>query len=241
MDNAGYAIDDFVARSAQASVRMACRASGFEVNSPCWISGGVRQLELDRAVLNILPPGLREQWYKYLPAGELDAEVRFSFDGQTWRPEIAARCLNVSFTHHKFPYRLENGKGTLDVKDDRLQMSLTAYAGSRPLRLTADVAHPFGDATGQFEVEGDDLQLDESLVAALTEKPRAGRPLARPARHAEHVYVRIWREKPGEPMHHHLLLASQPMFDPLPEVSLSDFRDSRHAGDVRRQLVVPAI
>ena len=69
-------------------------------------------MELDRALLNILPHRLQAQWNKYLPAGQVDADVRLAFDGQTWRPEIAVRCLNVSFTHHKFPYRLEHGKGT---------------------------------------------------------------------------------------------------------------------------------
>ncbi len=207
VDNSGYAIDDFVARSAQASLRMSCRASGFEPNSPLVVSAEVRQLDLDRAVQNILPPALQGQWYKYLPAGELDADVQLSYDGQVWRPEIAVRCLNVSFTHHKFPYRLEHGKGTLDVKDDRLQMSLTAYAGSRPLRLTAEVAHPFADPTGSIEVQGDDLQLDESLLAALPEKPReVVRSLDPQGR--VNFYLRIWREKPDEPMHHHLLLAA---------------------------------
>jgi hypothetical protein len=207
VDNAGYSIDEFTARSAQASLRMTCRASGFEPTSPLALSAEVRQLDLDRALQNILPPGVKDHWYKYLPAGELDADVRLCFDGQVWRPEIVARCLNVSFTHHKFPYRLEHGKGTLDVKDDRLQMSLTAYAGSRPLRLTADVAHPFADATGWVEVQGDDLQLDESLLSALPEKPREVVRSLDP-HGTVNFYVRMWREKPTESAHHHLLLAA---------------------------------
>ncbi len=207
IDNAGYTIDDFVARSAQASLRMACCASGFEPTSPLMVSAEVRQLDLDRTLQNILPPGVQEEWYKYLPAGELDADVRLSFDGRAWRPEIAVRCLNVSFTHHKFPYRLEHGKGTVEVKDDRLHMSLTAYAGSRPLRLTADVAHPFAGPSGWIEIQGDDLQLDESLLAALPEKPREVVRSLDP-HGAVNFYVRLWREKPEEPMHHHLLLAA---------------------------------
>jgi hypothetical protein len=207
VDNGGYTIEDFAARSAQASLRMACRASGFGPTSPLALSAEVRQLDLDRALQNILPPGLHEQWYKYLPAGELDADVQLSFDGQAWRPEIAVRCLNVSFTHHKFPYRLEHGKGTLDVKGDRLQMSLTAYAGSRPVRVTADVARPFADSAGWIEVQGDDLQIDESLLAALPEKPREVVRSLDP-HGTVNFYARMWREKPGEPMHHHLLLAA---------------------------------
>ena len=69
-----------------------------------------------------------------MPAGEVDADVQLAFDGQTWRPEVSVRCLNVSFTHHKFPYRLEHGTGTLDLKDDRLKVNLTAYSGSQPVR-----------------------------------------------------------------------------------------------------------
>jgi hypothetical protein len=208
VDNAGYTIDDFMARSAQASLRMTCRASGFEPTSPLVLSAEVRQLDLDRALQNVLPPGVKDHWYKYLPAGELDADVRLSFDGQVWRPEIVIRCLNVSFTHHKFPYRLEHGKGTLEVKDDRLQMSLTAYAGSRPLRLTADMVHPFANPTGGLEIEGDDLQLDESLLAALPPKPQEVVRSLDPHGTMSHVYVRVWRDKPDGPMHHHLVLSA---------------------------------
>ncbi len=207
VDNGGYAIDDLVARSGQATLRMACRRSGFESGSPLWLKAEVRQFDLDRALLNILPQYAQDIWNKYRPTGKVDADVQISFDGKVWRPEIAVRCLNVSFTHHKFPYRMEHGKGTLDLKDDRLKAVVTAYGGSQPVRLTAEVAHPFSNPTGWFEAKGDDIQLDEPLLAALPEKPREVVRSLDP-RGTVNVYLRMWRDKPGEPMHQHLLLAA---------------------------------
>ena len=120
------------------------------------------------------------------------------------------RCLNVSFTHHKFPYRLEHGKGTLDLKNDLLKVNLTAYGGSQPVRLAAEVAHPFPVPTGWFEAKGDDLQLDEALLAALPEKPREVVRSLDP-RGTVNFYVRMWRDRPDEPMHQHLLVAAGPI------------------------------
>ena len=207
VDNGGYTIDDLAARSGQATLRMSCRGSGFEPNSPLSLTAELRQLDLDRALVNILPEAAQEQWYKYRPAGEVDADVRLSFDGQTWRPEVAVRCLNVSLTHHKFPYRLEHGKGTLDLKDDKLQVNLTAYSGSQPVRLAAEATHPFSAPTGWFEAKGDDIQLDESLLAALPEKPSEVVRALDP-RGTVNFYLRMWCERPDEPMHQHLLLAA---------------------------------
>ena len=210
VDNGGYTIEDFSARSGQAALRMACRRTGFESDSPLRLTAEVRQLNLDRALLNILPPLMQEQWYKYCPAGKVDADVELSFDGKTWRPEVSVRCLNVSFTHHKFPYRLEYGKGTLDLKDDRLHMNLTAltaYGGSQPVRLSAETLHPFNGPTGWFEAKGDEIEIDEALLAALPEKPAKVVRSLNP-RGTINFYVRIRRDKPNEPIHKHLLIAA---------------------------------
>ncbi len=207
VDNNGYCIDDFAARSGQGTLRMACRRAGFEPTSPMTLSAELRQLDLDRALLGILPQSLQDQWNKYRPAGEVDADIQVSFDGRTWRPNVNMQCLNVSFTHHKFPYRLEHGKGSLTLKDDQVKLNLTAYAGSQPARLAAEFTHPFSGPIGWFEVKGDDIQLDEAIVTALPDKPReVVRSLA--PRGSLNFYTRFWRDKPDEPMHQHLLITA---------------------------------
>ncbi len=225
VDNGGYSIDDFAARSGQGTLRMACRRAGFEPTSPMTLSAEVRQLDLDRALLGILPQSLQDQWNKYRPVGEVDADIQVSFDGKTWRPEMSVQCLNVSFTHHKFPYRLEHGKGALDLKNDQLKLNITAYAGSQPVRLEAEFAHPFSGPTGWFEIKGDDIQLDEAMITALPDKPReVVRSLA--PQGTLNFYTRLWRDKPDEATHQHLLLTANRCsirYDKFP-YPLSDIR-----------------
>ena len=206
IDNGGFTIDDFVARSGLGTVRLSCRQSGFKPNSPLRLTAEVRQLELDRALANILPPSLQDQWYTFLPAGEINADAVLAFDGKTWHPEITASCLKVAFTHRQFPYRLEQGKGTVELKGDHLVVNVTAYAGSQPVRVSADVSQIFTTPVGWFEAKGDDIQIDKTLLAALRDK-RAEVVRSLDPRGAVNVYVRLWRDKPEELMHQHLHLA----------------------------------
>ncbi|MBN1395545.1 MAG: AsmA-like C-terminal domain-containing protein [Pirellulales bacterium] len=204
-DNGGTTIENLTAKIGQATLRMDCRRFGYAADAPLRLTAEVRKLELDRALLKILPLSLQDQWYKLLPAGRVDADVRLDFDGRRWRPEISARYLNASLTHHKFPYRLEHGKGTLELKENSLRANLVAYSGSQPVRLTAEMAHPFNDPVGWFEAKGDNIQLDEALISALPEKSRAVVRSLDP-RGSVNFYLRMWKERADEPLHQHLLV-----------------------------------
>jgi hypothetical protein len=203
VNNGGLIVDDLSARIGQATLRMSCRRWGFAADSPLRLSAEVRQLDVDRALLDILPPSMQDQWRRYLPAGRIDADVQLDFDGHQWRPIISARWSNASLTYHKFPYRLEHGKGTVELNDSLLKMNVIAYSGSQPVRLAAEARDPFGRPFGWFEAKGDDIQLDEALIAAL---PDQTRKLARAfdPRGKVNVYFRLWREQPEQPLHKHL-------------------------------------
>ena len=68
---------------------MSCRGTGFEPTSPLALKAEVRQLELDPALLRVLPPSLQDAWRHYSPAGQIDADVRLDYDGQ----DVAAAGL----------------------------------------------------------------------------------------------------------------------------------------------------
>ncbi len=206
VSNAGYEIDDLVAHSGKGTVQLTCRRSGFDADSPLSLNAAVRQLDLDRSLLSILPPALQDQWHKYLPAGTVDADLQVAFDGRTWHPQMAARCLDVSFTYHKFPYRLEHGSGTVELKDDRLTMNITAYSGSQPIRLKSEFVHPFDGPVGSFEAKGDNIQLNDSILAALPEKSRDVARAFDP-HGTVNFYIQTWRDKSNEPMHRLVQLA----------------------------------
>ncbi len=205
--NDGFQIEHLFARSGQSTIRLSCRRAGYEATSPLSLEAEVRNLEINRALLEIpdLPERFREQWYKYRPFGQIHANVKLGFDGQTWHPEVGVQCLDVSFTHHKFPYRLDHGHGTVELKNDVLQLNLEAYSDRQPIRLAAEVVHPASSPTGWFEVKGDGLPLDRKLFDALSDESRKVVASLNP-RGTINFSFRYWREEPEGPPHKHLLI-----------------------------------
>jgi len=88
-DNQGWVIDELTGRSGASVLR--CQAkqtlSG-QQGSVLDLTANVRQLEIDRPLLNVLPPKMKDWWYRYLPAGSVDLTAHVTYDGQTWMPEI---------------------------------------------------------------------------------------------------------------------------------------------------------
>ena len=205
--NEGFRIEHLFARSGQSAIRLSCRRAGYEPTSPLSLEAEVRDLEVNRALLDIphLPEILKAEWHKYRPFGRIHANVKLKFDGRAWSPEVWVRCLDVSFTDHRFPYRVDHGRGTLELKDDVLKMHIEAYGGSQPIRLAAEVAHPGPDATGWFEAKGDGLPLDRKLFDALNDDSRKIVASLNP-RGTINVVFRSWRSEPDETMHTYLMI-----------------------------------
>lgn len=205
-DNGGLVIDKLTASCNQASLKMSCRCAGFGAGSPMWLHAEIKQLELDRQLLGHLPGPLQEEWQKYRPIGVIDADLTLEFDGQNWRPEVAVQCLNVSFMHYKFPYRVDHGKGSLDLKNDRLTLDITAYSGSQPVRLKAEITRPLSGPTGWFEAKGDDIQIEPGMIQALREDKTREVVQSLDPRGSINFEYRCWRDVPDQPMHQHLRL-----------------------------------
>ena len=90
------------------------------------------------------------------------------YDGRDWRPQVRIQCRDVSFAHHKFPYRLEHGNG------------LAGTEGRPPANEPLDLQRePFGPHRGRDPQSGrrsdgldcgsrsDGLPIDEKLLKAL--------------------------------------------------------------------------
>ena len=215
-DNDGFAIENLSARCGSATIRLACRRTGFEPKGPLWLSAEIRRLELNRSLLAVLPPVLQDQWYKYLPAGQIDADVELNFDGATWRPEISVQCFE----------RLVHAS----------QVPLSA--GSRPRHVGTERGRPEGQHHGQRRRRPAGAHRGRVLSSVrrldrLDRGPRR-RPPARRIAHrraagknlakwsarsiragAVSFYTRMWRAKPGEKMHKHLQVALNPLCRPV--------------------------
>jgi len=199
----GYWLEDFSARGGPSTLRMTCRGAGYEATSPIEAEVAVRRLELGPNLLPLLPAEVQEFWTRYLPVGQVDASFRLRYDGSQWWPEGKVQCQNVSFTSHKFPYRVENVRGTLDLSGQALTISLTAQNRKQWLGITGQLQNLFAGPVGAVDIRADQVPLDEKLLAAL---PGTSQEVVRSLHPSGTLRVqsRLWRERPDEPMHQQL-------------------------------------
>ena len=204
LDDNGFALDDLTARANEASVRLSGRG-GLTSRAPAHITAEIRQLELNQSLAGVLPESLQEQWQLYRPSGQIDVDVEMAYDGRTWSPTAQVRLLNVSFTHIRFPYRLERGMGTLQLAGDRVQVNIHACSGTEPVRVDAELVGVLSKPYGWARIQGDAIPLDEKLLVALPDGSQEAVRSLQP-RGTIRVDYRMWRERPEEPMHKHLLV-----------------------------------
>lgn len=174
--NEGFGITQLVASMGQAMLRVYdMHGTGFDLNSRLELRAGIQRLELDPQLRRVLPSKLQEQWDKFRPAGEINAEVALLYDGatKTWQSDIAVECLDVSFTHDQYPYRLDHGTGSVTLKNDLLEVHLDAYSGTQLVDVDAKIHHPLTGPVGWFEVNAKGLQIDVKMLGALQYKPRS--------------------------------------------------------------------
>jgi hypothetical protein len=205
-DNQGYRVDQLVARDGQCGLWLSCRHAGYASDGPMTLVAEVRQFDLDWQWLRVLPDGFRELRDRYVPMGQIDADLTLTFDGRQWHPDLTVHCNSLSFTYRDFQYRLECGKGVLELKNDVLRViNLTAQSGNHSVRIDAEVQHPLtpAAAVGYFTArtaQGDDLPLDEKLAGALP--PRGAAIFRALDPHGSLAfYFRVSRDRPGEPAH----------------------------------------
>ena len=202
------------------------------------IEADVSQLPLDEQLLAILPGKLQEEWQKIRPEGLIDANIKLRYDGRAWQPQVRIQCQNVSFTHREFPYRLEHGNGLLELKDDRLQMDLTAFSENQLVHIVGEIRNPTSGPTGWLRVKSDELPIDEKLLKAL---PPRGQSLARSMdlKGTIGFDVRTFPRHPRGADPSASEDPGQPLLAALRSLSLCHLECSRRNGNDRRQLVGP--
>ena len=167
---AGLRVWNISARHGASDVRGEFERDGFSERSPLRLTAQARQLSLDTKLLQVLPPKLQSEWHKYMPIGEIDLDAKIAYDGERWTPEVNLHCLNVSFMHYKFPYRLDRGRGTVQLNGSQVQCNLTAYSDNAEARITAQASLEQSPPLGWVEVRGDHVRCDEKLLFALPDK-----------------------------------------------------------------------
>ncbi len=151
---------------------------GWQASAPMSMSARAENFSLDQKVYESLPPALQEQWMKYKPTGVVDADLQVTFDGYEWRPQAMLTGRNLEFESDKFPYRVNNGSGTLGYVPKTanepavVTIDLVGYGGGQPLRFSGQVFNPQPGALFWVEVTGSNVEIEDRMIAALPEKAR---------------------------------------------------------------------
>ncbi len=171
-DQRGFAVDELQANSGPTTLRLDFERAGYGEDCPLTLAGEARHLQLDPQLLEMFPDSCREAWSQFMPAGEIDLEVKLAYDGRAWNPDVSVQCHDVAFCYHKFPYRLEHGTGQVTLKHKLLKVGVTAFSGGEEVLIDGEIHNVSSDWHGFLEVKGRHLPLDQKLFRALPDKPR---------------------------------------------------------------------
>jgi hypothetical protein len=175
-----------------AAVAISLNRSGWAANAPIGLAARLDNAPLDEDLYNVLataanPPNavgipianlLLQECQKYRPTGLANATIQATFDGQKWLATATLEGRQLAFESDKFAYRLTDGAGTIrftpadGVQLPKLALNLTAVAGGQRLRIDGEVTDPRPGAAGWVQVQGEGLEIEDRMIAALKETPR---------------------------------------------------------------------
>lgn len=142
----------------------------------------VKHLQVTRELFERLPPELQEIREDFRPQGTASLTLAFQREPTgEWQRQLIIQPEDVQASCSAFPYLLEHITGTIEHeagsdREERIKINLVGRAGSRPVYIKGEVAGPRGQRAVHVDVWGDNLPLDEKLLAAL---PPEYQPLAR--------------------------------------------------------------
>ncbi len=132
-------------------------------------------LVCDERLRNRLSVGFGKIYDVHNPSGLLDMEVSVvAAPGGKWTPQgLLVRANRASVIHEIFPYPVREAVGTI-VQDGRdLRIDIAGKVGDRPITLKGFVKDPGPEAWVVFEIDVEDLPLDDDFYAALNPKMRS--------------------------------------------------------------------
>jgi hypothetical protein len=211
-------IEDLHGHCGASLVAASVNRSGWHLRAPIALSARADNVTLDEAIYRTLGTAqaeglavagvLCEQWDKFSPAGVVDATIQASFDGQVWTPTASLTGRGLSFDSKKFPYRLNNGFGTIRCLPEsadgpkRVEIDIVGHSRETPLHIVGQVIDPKPDAAGWVRITGENLEVDQGMIDAIAAQSPQCRDVIAQLHPAGRFNV-AWglkRETPGAPM-----------------------------------------
>ena len=162
----------------------------------------LRNLELTEHLFDVLPPFLQGEWRKFSPAGNMHVDANLS--NRSGRIVVSNgwfQCIDASFSHFRFPYRVEHASGLIRMEDRELWTeNLQAYAGSQIVRINAHLFDLGPRAYGTTTIRTDGpVPLDQRVIAAIPGQARHVIASLEPSGFIHLQGMRIERQDPNAP------------------------------------------
>ena len=175
VDRAGLRFEKLEAHAGSTFLRGSGRYAGWTNTADFDLLLEAERLVVGRHWEGLLPASMASQWSKLLPAGEVDVRAQVARRDGTIEPNVSLRCRNVSLTHYRFPYRLDRTVGTVLLEGKALSIHLTGQAGGHPVQVQGSfrtvsptpATNEPGGTYGTLEVRGENMRIDDTLLAAM--------------------------------------------------------------------------
>ncbi len=170
IDNQQVSIQQVTARSGPTRLELACECHDYLGASPqLKLTAQLRELPLDERLREALPPPLQDDWAKFAPAGAVDAEIELQLVDGKLVPDVTVTCRDVSFAYHRFPLRLQQGKGVIRLVGHRVVVrEFAAVAGGQVISFSAEFQNLGPQATGWLDLRSSGpIPLDHKLIEAM--------------------------------------------------------------------------
>jgi hypothetical protein len=130
------------------------------------------RVPIDSALVARLPERLRAVFADFSPHGPATARYTFHREGHKKRREAVLTALGMQASFSGFPYQVSHVTGAVTARGlgesaMNLEADLTAYAGSRPVRVQGHIRGREADPEVAIDVRGEDIPLDQKLFDAL--------------------------------------------------------------------------
>ena len=176
--NSGLKINQLRGAWGSANIALQLERHGWSKSAPLAMAFRGMNIPLDKKLYSALPNILKSEWDKYLPTGNVNADLQITFDGFRWRPRVTLTGSELAFESEKFQYRVHNGSGTMHYTPAEqsqpavLDIDLIGYGGGQPLKFVGQVFNPEPGAVGWMEITGQGLEIEKAMIAALKSKTR---------------------------------------------------------------------
>lgn len=173
-DNQQVVLTDLTARNGGTQLKVGGKIIHKGDAHPTELTVALQDLVLEDRVYNCLTGECRKFYESLDPSGKIDFRAKLNFNGRDhWDIESDLDVKGCTLTHAKFPYQVDQVTGTVQQRDDLLDITLRGMAGSRPVSLRGRVKRPGPDAETAFDIRAQDFPIDEKFRAACPPKVQA--------------------------------------------------------------------